>query len=155
MTTTINTTMTAAQKEDILKRLGAVRNKRIAMDCVTGDFGRLAIALFKLGANIVVADRDKTQVQALNRILFEMSDSANRYRTVPIGNIMFEPVDIFIAIEPDSKVPPHAAFKSRLPWIHSEVSGAAAQHTSTQGTVTGAAKQVEVATRTLATANSA
>lgn len=117
MTDTTNSTAqplsTAVQK--VFKLLGEVTGKRIALDTVGGSAFELAIELFKRGAHIVVADRDKSRIQALNRILFEMSGSVNRYRTVPFGNIMFEPVEILLALDKEQpETPSHAAFQRKI-----------------------------------------
>ena len=119
-------TDTTTPAQNLLTMMGDVKGKRIAMDSVAGDFKLLAIELFKSGANIVVSDREKLRVQELNRVLFEMVDSANRYRAVPFGNIMFEPVDIFLALDPtESTVPQNAAFKRKIDWTDSRIQGAA------------------------------
>jgi hypothetical protein len=102
---------------ELLNSLGDVKGKRISMDSVAGEYKDLAIELFKREARIVVADRDKANVQALNRILFEMSGSADRYRTVPFSNIMFEPADLFLSIDKQSdsdKDPANVAFSRKI-----------------------------------------
>ena len=118
MTDTTNTTGAqplSAAVQKVLKLLGEVDGKRIAIDTVNGPAFELAIELFKRGAHIVVADRDKARIQGLNRILFEMSGSVTRYRTVPFGNIMFEPVEILLALDRDQpETPPHAAFQRKI-----------------------------------------
>ena len=154
MTTTPTSSPERQILRNLLTNLGEVRGKRIAIDSVSGEFFHFAIELFKRGAQIVVSDRDKTKIQSLNRVLFEMSESANRYRTVPFCNIMFEPVDIFIALDPtESPVPTNAAFKRKVSFNDPEfTAGVGAAKATTQPTQPPASSKPAAANQPTASA---
>ena len=73
---------------------------RIAFNSVTSEAAKKVIVeLFSLDATIVVSDRNRDSITGLNRILFERSGSAFRYRSVPFDQIHKEPVEVFVQLE--------------------------------------------------------
>lgn len=88
-----------SNKEQIgnfIASLGNTNGKRVSINHLDEVGTAIAMTLFMNGASVVVADRDNLQVNKLNRLLYEMSGSAYRYRAVAFGSIRLEPVDIFI-----------------------------------------------------------
>lgn len=88
--------MSKEQISAFIDSLGNTNGKRISINHLDETGTTLALTLFKNGASVVVADRDNLQVNKLNRLLYELSGSAYRYRAVAFGSIQHEPVDIFI-----------------------------------------------------------
>ena len=65
----------------------------------TPETRQLAVGLFELGVAIVVADPDKNNVYALDKVLDERSGSMTHYRTVPFDERLIEPVEVYINLK--------------------------------------------------------
>ena len=78
---------------------------RVALDNVSdAKVVEEIVKVFDAGAVVIVSDKDVNAITRLNKVLYERSGSAFRYRSVPICDIYRQPAEVLFVLQKEKEV---------------------------------------------------